>query len=358
MRKIILTGGGTAGHCIPNLALVPALRESDFEIKYIGSYDGIEKKLVEEAGIPYFGISSGKLRRYFDLKNFSDPFRVIKGFGEALSILKKERPDIVFSKGGFVSVPVVRAAGMLRIPVIIHESDITPGLANKLSFGAATKICCSFKTTLDMLPSGKGVFTGSPIRSSLLSGDRQKARAFTGIRAGDYPVIMIIGGSLGAQHINEQIRRILPSLLPEYNVIHLCGKGKLDPTLNSMDGYVQYDYINKELPDLFALSDIVISRAGSNAIFEILSLKKPNILIPLPSGSSRGDQLLNAKAFEESGYSYVLNEDDMNDASLINAIRYVDAHRLEYLESMESARETHAVDTICGLIRDSSLRSE
>jgi len=357
MKKIILTGGGTAGHCIPNLALVPTLKERGYEIKYIGSYEGIEKKLVEDEGIPYFGISSGKLRRYFDLKNISDPFRVIKGFGEALSILKREKPNVVFSKGGFVSVPVVRAAGLLKIPVIIHESDMTPGLANRLSFGAAVKVCCSFRETLDFLPTGKGEFTGSPIRSALLKGDRLAARSFTGIREGDYATLLIIGGSLGAQHVNEAVRSALPLILPEFNVIHLCGKGKLDPTLNHMDGYVQYDYIDKELPDLFALSDIVISRAGSNAIFEILSLKKPNILVPLPSGSSRGDQILNAEAFEKAGYSYVLRDEDLGDETLLNAIRYVETYRLEYLDAMEVARESRAVESICTLI-DSHARKE
>ncbi len=356
MKKIILTGGGTAGHCVPNLALVPSLKELGFEIKYIGSYEGIERKLTEDTGIPYFGISSGKLRRYFDLKNLSDPFRVIKGFGEALSILKKERPDIVFSKGGFVSVPVVRAAGLLKIPVIIHESDMTPGLANKLSFGAATRVCCSFKDTLNYLPAGKGVFTGSPIRSTLLKGDRQEARTFTGIREGSYTTLLIIGGSLGAQHVNEQVRSVLPRILDEFNVIHLCGRGKLDPTLNHMDGYVQYDYIDKELPDLFALADIVISRAGANAIFEILALKKPNILIPLPTGSSRGDQILNAGAFEKAGYSYVLRDEDLSDDSLINAVKYVNDHRLEYLDAMEYATENNAVDTICSLINELAER--
>ena len=346
----MLTGGGTAGHCIPNLALVPTLKERGFEVKYTGSYDGIEKKLVEKAGIQYFGISSGKLRRYFDLKNFSDPFRVMKGFAEALSILKKEKPDVVFSKGGFVSVPVVRAAGILRIPVVIHESDMTPGLANRLSFGAAKKICCSFKETLKYLPSEKGVFTGSPIRPELMKGDRLKARSFTGIREGDYSTVLVIGGSLGAQSVNEEVRKALPAVLKEYNVIHLCGKGKLDPTLNSMEGYVQYDYIDKELPDLFALADIVVSRAGSNAIFEILSLKKPNILIPLPSGSSRGDQILNAEAFEKEGYSYLLRQEDMTADSFMEALRYVDSHRIDYLDAMEGALETDAVENICGIL--------
>ncbi len=352
MKKIILTGGGTAGHCVPNLALVPILRELDFEVAYIGSYNGIEKKLVESANIPYFGISTGKLRRYFDLKNFTDPFRVIKGFAEAYSILKKEKPDIVFSKGGFVSVPVVKAAAMLKIPVVIHESDMTPGLANKLCYNSAEKICCSFRKTLDLLPADKAVFTGSPIRASLLKGDRAKARSFTGIRSGDYPTILVIGGSLGAQNVNEQVRRILPKILPHYNVIHLCGKGKLDPTLNSTDGYVQYDYIQKELPDLFAMSDLVISRAGSNAIFELLALKKPNILIPLPKEVSRGDQVLNAEAFEKAGYSYVLQEANMNDESLLKAVEFVAEHRFDYIQTMEESVESGAVKIICGLLND------
>ncbi len=356
MKKIILTGGGTAGHCIPNLALVPLLREKGYEIEYIGSYKGIERKLVEKEGIPYFGISSGKLRRYFDLKNISDPFRVMKGFADSLRILRKEKPDIVFSKGGFVSVPVVRAAGMLKIPVVIHESDMTPGLANKLSYGAADKICCSFKETLPLLPGGRGIFTGSPVRSSLMEGDRLKARSFTGIRNGDLPTILVIGGSQGALHVNEQIRRVLPRILEKYNLIHLCGKGKVDPTMDSLDGYVQYDYIDKELPDLYALADIVISRSGANAIFELLALKKPNILIPLPSSSSRGDQILNAEAFEKAGYSFLLREEDMNDDSVLNAISYVDDHRLDYLEAMENAEENNAAETITDIIDRTARR--
>ncbi len=350
MKKIVLTGGGTAGHCIPNLALVPRLKELGFEIMYIGSYEGIEKRLSEGAGLQYKGISSGKLRRYFSFRNFTDPFRVLKGFSEANHILKEYRPDIVFSKGGFVSVPVVRAAAHLKIPVIIHESDMTPGLANKLSYHSADKICCSFRDTLTLLPPEKAVFTGSPIRAELLKGDREKAKAFTGIRRQGYPSIMIIGGSLGAQKVNEAVRRILPKLLTTHNVIHLCGKGKLDPTLNRTSGYVQYDYIEGELPDLFAMADLVISRAGSNAIFELLALRKPNILIPLPSESSRGDQILNARAFEKAGYSYVLPQEDMNDDTLLEAIQKVEENRERYIEAMYHAPESKAVETICGLL--------
>ncbi len=352
MKKIVLTGGGTAGHCIPNLALVPSLRERGFEISYIGSYDGIEKTLAEGAGLSYYGISSGKLRRYFDLKNFTDPFRVLKGGAEALRLLKELKPDVVFSKGGFVTVPVVKAASLRKIPIVIHESDMTPGLANKLCYSSAAKVCCSFRMTVGLLPEGKAVFTGSPIRRELTLGDRERARAFTHIREGDYPCILVVGGSLGAQAVNEAVRRILPKLLPHYNVVHLCGRGKLDPTLNRMPGYVQYDYIGEEMADLFAMSDLVISRAGSNAIFELLALKKPNVLVPLPGSASRGDQLLNAEAFEEAGFSYVLKQEDLTDESLLEAVRQIDLHREKYIEAMGQAPESRAVETITDLLAE------
>ncbi|MBQ9504569.1 MAG: undecaprenyldiphospho-muramoylpentapeptide beta-N-acetylglucosaminyltransferase [Lachnospiraceae bacterium] len=352
MKKIVLTGGGTAGHCNPNLALVPVLRQQGYDIVYIGSYAGIEKKLVEEAGLEYHGISSGKLRRYFDLQNVTDVFRVIKGFGEAHSLLKKLAPDIVFSKGGFVSVPVVRAAHSLHIPVIIHESDMTPGLANRLSFGAAQKICCSFKETLSLLPERKAVFTGSPVRRELFSGDAERAKRFSGLRDNDFPTILVTGGSLGAASVNEAVRHVLPELSKKYNIVHLCGRGKVDPTLNHVEGYVQYDYIDKELPDLFAMADLVISRAGSNAIFEILSLRIPNILIPLPSKASRGDQEDNAASFKKQGYSYVIENDQLSDETLLSGIEEVMGSRSRYIEAMARAPESDAVNTICGLIND------
>ncbi len=353
-KKIVLTGGGTAGHCYPNLALVPTLKDSGYDITYIGSYKGIEKELVEAAGIRYYGIATGKLRRYFDLKNFTDPFRVLKGFAEAAHILRVLSPDIVFSKGGFVSVPVVKAAAMLHIPVIIHESDMTPGLANKLSYSSARKICCSFKDTMARLPDGKGVFTGSPIRRSLLKGDPERAKAFVNMREGDYPYLMVIGGSQGAQHVNEAIRSALPRLTGKYNVIHLCGRGKLDPTLSLLAGYMQYEYISDELADLYALADIVVSRAGSNAIFELLALRKPNLLIPLSTAGSRGDQILNAGYFEKNGYSKVLMEKDMDTDTLISSINEVYDNRDAYILAMENAPENGAIQAICDII-DSEL---
>ena len=349
-KKIVLTGGGTAGHCYPNLALVPTLESTGYDITYIGSYTGIEKSLVEAEGIRYYGIATGKLRRYFDLKNFTDPFRVIKGFVEAKHLLRVLSPDVVFSKGGFVSVPVVKAAASLKIPVVIHESDMTPGLANKLSYGSAKKICCSFRQTLSLIPENKGCLTGSPIRASLLNGDPAKAKAFVNMRDEGHPYLMVIGGSLGAKNVNEAIRSALPRLTEKYNVIHLCGRGKLDPTLNRYNGYMQYEYISDELADLYALADVVISRAGSNAIFELLALKKPHLLIPLGTAGSRGDQLLNANAFAESGYSKVLLEEDMNTDTLLASVAEVFQNRERYIKAMVEAPENNAVSAICGII--------
>ncbi len=349
-KKIVLTGGGTAGHCYPNLALVPTLEKAGYDITYIGSYNGIEKNLVEAEKIRYYGIATGKLRRYFDIKNFTDPFRVIKGFIEAKHILRVISPDVVFSKGGFVSVPVVKAAAALNIPVVIHESDMTPGLANKLSYSSAEKICCSFKDTLSLIPKDKGVFTGSPIRNSLLSGDAEKAKAFVNMRDEGHPYLMVIGGSQGAQNVNEAIRSALPKLTKDYNVIHLCGKGKLDPTLNRYNGYMQYEYISEELADIYALADIVVSRAGSNAIFELLALKKPNLLIPLSTSGSRGDQILNAGYFAENGYSKVLLEENLDTPALLSAINEVFENRDSYVKTMENASENNAVHSICEVI--------
>ncbi|MBQ6464281.1 MAG: undecaprenyldiphospho-muramoylpentapeptide beta-N-acetylglucosaminyltransferase, partial [Pseudobutyrivibrio sp.] len=304
MKKIIMTGGGTAGHVTPNLALVPLLKEKGYEIFYIGSYTGIEKKLVEDAGITYYGISSGKLRRYHDWKNFTDPFRVIKGFSEANQLMKHIQPDVVFSKGGFVSVPVVMAAARQHIPAIIHESDMTPGLANKLAIPFASKVCCNFPETMQYLPDGKAVHTGSPIRKELFSGNREAGLAFTGFSA-DKPVILIMGGSIGSRFINNAVWSSLDTLLEKFQIVHLVGKGNINNDLVGRDGYKQYEFISEHLNDIFAMTDLMISRAGANSISEILALKIPNILIPLPAAASRGDQILNAASYKKQGFSTV-----------------------------------------------------
>ena len=349
MKKIVLTGGGTAGHVTPNIALIPFLKEAGYEIAYVGSYNGIEKSLMEDLGIPYTGIATGKLRRYLDPKNFTDPFRIIKGFGEAKKFLKQYKPDVVFSKGGFVSVPVVRAAGSLNIPCVIHESDMTPGLANKLCYGSAVKICCNFPETVSSLPQKKAVLTGTPIRTELFTGDAAKGRELCGF-TDDKPVLMVTGGSLGAMAVNQAVRDALPSLLEKYNVVHLCGKNKVDNMMLTIPGYRQFEYIKDEMKDLFALADVIISRAGANAICEILALKKPNILIPLPSKASRGDQLLNAKSFEAQGYSVVLDQDDLTTKLICDTVDSVYADRDKYISAMQNSAQMDAISKIVNII--------
>ena len=332
MKRIVLTGGGTAGHVTPNIALLPSLKEAGYEVFYIGSYTGIEKQLIEDLEIPYYGISSGKLRRYKSLKNLSDPFRVLKGYFQARTLMRKIKPDIVFSKGGFVSVPVVLAAGHKRIPVIIHESDMTPGLANKIAMRSATKICCNFPETIQYLPQQKAVLTGSPIRKELLQGNKLAGLNLCHFNT-EKPVILVVGGSTGAVKVNNAVRAILPELLKDFQVVHLCGKGKTDKSFENKEGYVQFEYISKEMRDLFAMSDIVISRAGANAICELLALKKPNLLIPLSANASRGDQILNANSFKKHGYSAVLMEEDITPETLLAAVRDLYQKRMTYVNN-------------------------
>lgn len=349
MKRILLTGGGTAGHVTPNIALLPRLKELGYDIHYIGSYTGIEKDLITELGIPYHEISSGKLRRYFSVQNFTDPFRVLKGFSQAKHLVKTLKPDVIFSKGGFVSVPVVMAGKRCKVPTIIHESDMTPGLANKLSIPSASKVCCNFPETLEHLPADKAVLTGCPIRQELLTGDKAFAKKFCHFTS-DKPVILIIGGSLGAVAVNNAVRNILPELLKDFQIIHLCGKGKQDDSLLDVDGYVQFEYIKDELKDLFALSDLVISRAGANAICELVALRKPNLLIPLSIHASRGDQILNAHSFEKQGFSLVMEEEAITDQALLDAVHTLYDNRSAYVDAMESSQLRDSISTVVDLI--------
>lgn len=351
MKRIVLTGGGTAGHVTPNMAVVPKLIDEGYDIAYIGSYEGMERKLIDDIGVPYYGISSGKLRRYFDLKNFTDPFRVIKGYFEAKKILKKLHPNVVFSKGGFVTVPVVIAAKKLHIPVIIHESDMTPGLANKLSIPSASKVCCNFPETIEHLPKGKAVLTGSPIRQELFQGRKETGLKLCGFQA-DKPVLLIIGGSLGSVAINNAIRNNLDELLKTYQIIHLCGRGNLDQSLDTRKGYRQFEYVKDDLKHYFACADVVVSRAGANAICELLALRKPNVLIPLGLNASRGDQILNAKSFEKQGYSYVLQEEDVTSETLLNAVNTVYSQRQTYINAMNQSKLANPIETIVNLANE------
>lgn len=356
MKRIVLTGGGTAGHVTPNIALLPSLKEAGYEIIYIGSYDGIEKRLMADFDVEYHGISTGKFRRYFDLKNFSDPFRVLKGYSEAKKLLKSIKPDVIFSKGGFVSVPVVRAAADLKIPCIIHESDMSPGLANKLCVPVATKICCNFPETVSKLPAGKAVLTGSPIRAELSQGSKEAGLELCGFDDSK-PVVMVIGGSQGAQSVNEVVREALDKLLEKYQVVHICGKEKMDNLMLSVPGYKQFEYIKGELKDVFAMADVVISRAGANAICELLALNKPNILIPLSVGS-RGDQILNAASFESQGFSLVMREESVDPISLVEAVNELYENREKYQEAMVGSGQMNSIKTIMQLIEDSVPNKE
>lgn len=353
--KIIMTGGGTAGHVTPNLALVPKLKELNFEIKYIGSNNGIEKEIITNNNIPFYGISSGKLRRYFSMKNFSDPFKVLKGVGQAFWILSKEKPDVIFSKGGFVAVPVVVAASIKGIPVVAHESDMTPGLANKLSAPFCDKLCVTFRESLKYIKDGKGVLTGSPIREDILKGNAKEGLKICGFE-GNKEVLFIMGGSLGSQLINNEIRKNLKRLLNDFDIIHICGKGNIDGNLTNQRGYKQFEYVSEELPHLMKCSDYIISRAGANSIFEFLALKKPTLLIPLSKKASRGDQILNSRSFEKEGYSLVIEEEELKDDALYNKIQELKLKKDELINNMNKSETTNAVDSIVKILLNSIKR--
>lgn len=353
--KIIMTGGGTAGHVTPNLALVPKLKENNFEIKYIGSNNGIEKEIITNNNIPFYGISSGKLRRYFSMQNFTDPFKVLKGVGQSLRILSKEKPDVIFSKGGFVAVPVVIAASIKKIPVVAHESDMTPGLANKLSAPFCDKLCVTFRESLKYIKDGKGILTGSPIREDILKGNREKGLKICGFE-GDKEVLFIMGGSLGSQLINNEIRKNLEKLLESFNIIHICGKGNIDESLQNKKGYKQFEYVSEELPHLMKCADYIISRAGANSIFEFLALKKPTLLIPLSKKASRGDQILNSRSFEKEGYSLVIEEEQLVDDALYKKILELKNRKNELINNMNKSETTNAVDSIVKILLNSIKR--
>lgn len=351
MKKIVLTGGGSAGHVTPNIALSKTLIKNNWQVEYIGSLDGIEKNLVQEVGINYHGISSGKLRRYFSLENFKDPFKVLKGVVEATLLLKKLKPDLVFSKGGFVTVPVIMSAYLNKIPVVIHESDYTPGLANKISIPFSKKVCVSFPETLKYIPQDKGVYTGAPIRAEITQGNKEKGLVFCGFN-NEKPVILVMGGSLGSQILNKNIREIITKLTENFQVVHICGKGLKDEKFENIEGYKQFEYINKELSDVFACTEIFVSRAGSNAIFEFLALKKPNLLIPLSKKASRGDQILNARSFEKSGFSKILYEEDLDSELLYNFIKSLYKDKEKYISKMNEALVKDSIEEIYKIISE------
>lgn len=351
MKKIILTGGGSAGHVTPNLALIPELINEGWEIHYIGTEEGIERTIIPMDRVKYHAISAGKLRRYIDIKNLTDPFKVVKGMFQAASIVRRIKPDVIFSKGGFVSVPVVVGGWLNRVPVIIHESDMTPGLANKIAIPFASKVCINFPEAAQNIPASKAVYTGTPIRKELFNGSAEKGYSICGFDS-KKPVIMVMGGSLGSRNLNRFLREALPDLLQYFQVVHICGKGNIDESLKNIKGYKQFEYINSEQPHIFKLASLVISRAGANSIFEFLLLKIPSILVPLSTRSSRGDQILNARSFEKMGFSRVLLEEDIDKDKLLKTIMDVYNNRKYYTDNMSRKEVPDGTKEIMKLIRE------
>ena len=345
LKKIVFTGGGSAGHVTPNIAIINELNKQDWDIAYIGSKAGIEKDLIEKIDIPYHPISSGKLRRYISKENIKDIFKVIKGCYDARKVLKKIKPNVVFSKGGFVSVPVVIAARQLKIPVILHESDLTPGLANKLSVRFASKIFTSFEETLRYLPREKSKAIGSPIRKEILTGSVSKGRLALGFTS-QKPILTIMGGSLGAKKINEVVRDNLETLLQTYQIVHLCGKGNLSEKHTGIKGYQQFEYVYEELADILAATEVVVTRGGSNSIFEFLALKIPMLIIPLTKQQSRGDQILNGKVFTENGYSYMIEEEALTKDHFLNTLKQIQENKQVMIEKMEKNKSQDALEEI------------
>ena len=334
-KSIILTGGGTAGHVSLNEAIIPSLMEAGYKVHYIGSHDGIEKEIIGNSfpDVPYYSISSGKLRRYFSMKNFTDPFKVMAGVFQAFSTIKKVKPTVIFSKGGFVSVPVVIAAKLANIPVVVHESDVTPGLANKLAQPFASHVFTVFKETLKHLPADKATCTGSIIRDQLFEGNRERGLELCSFSS-DKKVLLIMGGSLGSVVLNDAVRENLPKLLEHYQIIHLCGKGNKDQKLANTKGYVQFEYVTTELSDLLYAADYIVSRAGSNSIFEFLALHKPMLLIPLSAAKSRGDQILNANLFERQNFARVLQEEELTKESFLKEVEALVANKDQMIDAM------------------------
>lgn len=354
-KRIVFTGGGTAGHVIPNLPLIEAFQSEKWAIDYLGSQNGIEKKLIENTGTPFHAISSGKLRRYFSWQNLLDPFKILAGILQSTWLLMRIKPHIVFSKGGFVAFPVVVGAWINRIPVVAHESDMSIGLTNKLCFPFVQKMCVTFDAAKNQYKTSKKVVvTGTPLREALLKGDRMRGLELCGFKE-DKPCLLVIGGSLGAQSVNKSVRDALPILTQQYQVIHLCGAGNRDAQLDTYPNYFQCEFANQELADFFACSELIISRSGANSLYEILTLKKPHVLIPLSTKMSRGDQMQNATYFQKLGISVVIKDEDLNKEQLLEGIAKVLNNKEAIVNKIETLQLHSATDTIKSLLQTLAL---
>ena len=350
---IFMAGGGTAGHVYPNMALVDPLKERGYEIHYLGKKKGLEYGIVKDKGLPFHEVNSERFFRYFTPRLLLTPPRVIQGIFQTLHWVRKYKPAMIFCKGGFGSLPAAVGGWLSRTPVVLHECDMTPGLANRLCMPFSKKLCVTFEETLKSVPKEKAVYTGTPIRASLLQGSREKGFELTGLDPDGKPVLMVVGGSSGAKAINDALAASLPEVLKRFQVVHLYGGRQEDyepPVADIENGYYVKDFARDELIDLFAMTDIVLSRAGSNAINELLLLKKPNILVPLPLSASRGDQILNADYFKTQGFSYVLPQEEMNEETLLKALEEVYEDREKYIQAMSSDKAKNGTEEVLKVI--------
>lgn len=337
-KKCLFTGGGSVGHVSTNMALIPLFLENNWEVVYVGSHSGIERELISQIdGVMYFPISVGKFRRYFSWQNLFDFFKIVVGIFQAFFVIRRNNVNVIFSKGGFVSFPVILGGWLNGVPIIMHESDLTPGLANRLSVPFSSKIFTTFKETEEYisLRPEKVRCVGPVIRESLRNGDVARGRSYCGFSS-NKPILLVMGGSLGAKTINLAVRSNLDELLKDFQIVHLCGRNQLDTSIK-MHGYKQFEFVDKELADVIAMSDLVLSRAGSNAIFEFLALRKPMLLVPLPMNSSRGDQIANAEIFRKKGLCNVVTNESLGVRGyLVKVVRQVYSDRSKYLARMDS----------------------
>ena len=348
-KRMLFTGGGTAGHVTVNMALIPVFQHEGYEIDYIGSHDGIERELIGQmANVTYYPISTGKLRRYMSVENIKDPFKVLKGVMQAWRIIGKTKPDIIFSKGGFVSVPVVLAAKLRRVPTIIHESDYTPGLANKLSIPFVNHVLTTFPETLEYVPEKKSTYVGAIVREELFTGSKEVGYTLTSFTKAK-PVLLVMGGSSGSEKINTIIRNCLDDILQHFQVVHICGSGQKDGSIQR-DGYVQYEYVRDELKDIFAITDYVVSRAGSNAIFEFLALRIPMLLIPLSRAVSRGDQIINAKSFAKQRFAQVIEEESLEEETFVEELKRLKQMGPVIADHMGTYKQSEALEEVVNII--------
>lgn len=348
-KRLVFTGGGTLGHVMPNLPLIEHYQQQGYTIHYIGSKKGEERAFVEARQINYHSIKTGKLRRYFDWQNFLDIFNVSLGIVQSFFVLLKLRPKVLFSKGGYVALPAVVGAWLLRIPIVIHESDRTPGLTTKLSKRFAKKICVSFQHAAQYFEAKKVTWTGLPVRTALFNASRESGLAVTGF-SGNRPILLVFGGSLGAGFLNELIREYITTpWLSQFDVVNICGEGKVDPELNYAN-YKQFERLGAEFLDVMQAADIVLTRGGATSLFELLAMKKPHVIIPLSKAVSRGDQVHNARYFADLGVSTFIEEEEASWERVQALLQQCYQNRAALLASMEQLEFAQATQKVIEVI--------